>query len=129
MGSTLAELGSEDTARRAAALSDRLVEGLKPLAKVAYNYRWSWHPDGDALFRDISEFRWERSGYNPVRFLNDLWPTTQAKAEGDPALRARIDALAGDVAADLERPDRSRPGIDGPVAFLCAEFEIGRAHV
>jgi glycogen phosphorylase len=124
VGSALAELGSEDLARREAALSDRLVDGLKPLAKVAYNYRWSWHPDGAALFRDISSFRWERSGYNPVRFLNDLWPTTQAVAERDPALVARAESLAEDVAADLERPDRPRPGISGPIAFLCSEFGV-----
>jgi starch phosphorylase len=122
--STLAELGSEDMARRAAALSDRLVEGLKPLAKVAYNYRWSWHPDGAALFRDISAFRWERSGYNPVRFLNDLWPTTQAAAERNASLVARIEMLAEDVAADLARPDHPRTGVRGPVVFLCSEFGV-----
>ena len=124
VGSALAELGSEDLARRAAALSDRLVDGLKPLAAVAYNYRWSWHPDGASVFRDISEFRWERSGHNPVRFLNDLWPTTQAAAERDAALMARVQELAGDVSADLARPDVPRPGITGPVAFLCAEFGV-----
>jgi glycogen phosphorylase len=124
VGSTLAELGSEDLARRAAALSDRLVDGLKPLAAVAYNYRWCWHPDGAALFRDISAFRWERSGNNPVRFLNDLWPTTQAGAERNASLAPRIEALAADVAADLARPDQPRPGITGPIAFLCAEYGV-----
>src|SRR5262249_17580636 len=89
-----------------------------------YNYRWSWHPDGAAVFREISDFRWERSGHNPVRFLNDLWPTTQAAAERDAALMARVHELADDVAADLARPDQSRPGITGPVAFLCAEFGV-----
>jgi glycogen phosphorylase len=124
VSSTLPDLGAGDLARRAAALSDRLVEGLRPLAAVAYNYRWSWHPDGAALFRDISGFRWEHSGQNPVRFLNDLWPATQAKAAEDPSIRARVDALAADVAADLARPDRPRPGVDGPVAFFCAEFGV-----
>jgi starch phosphorylase len=122
--STLSELGSDDLARRAAVLSDRLVDGLKPLAAVAYNYRWSWHPDGSAVFRDINAFRWERSLHNPVRFLNDLWPTTQAAAERDGALMARVEALAEDVAADLQRPDQPRPGIAGPIAFLCAEFGV-----
>jgi glycogen phosphorylase len=124
VSSTLPDLGAGDLARRADALSSRLVEGLRPLAPVAYNYRWSWHPDGAALFRDISAFRWERSGQNPVRFLNDLWPATQAKAADDPSIRARVDALAADVAADLARPDRPRPGVDGPVAFFCAEFGV-----
>jgi starch phosphorylase len=117
-------IGSEDRARRVAVLSDRLVEGLKPLAQVAYNYRWSWHPDGPAVFRDINAFRWERSGQNPVRFLNDLWPATQAAAERDTALVDRIRVLADAVEADLDRPDSPRPGIPGPVVFMCAEFGI-----
>jgi starch phosphorylase len=111
-------------ARRVAVLEDRLVDGLKPLASVAYNYRWSWHPDGEALFRDISPFRWERSGKNPVRFLNDLWPTTQARAESDPDLSARIRNLADAIDDDLSRPDLPRPGIPGTVVFMCAEFGI-----
>ncbi len=116
------EPGSADLALRAAALSDRLTEGLKPLADVAYNYRWSWSPDGAAVFHDISPLRWELSGRNPVRFLNDLWPATQAAAERNGSLIARVQSLAGEIAADLSRPDRPRPGIDGPVAFFCAEF-------
>ena len=124
MASTLPSLASEDMDRRVAVLSDRLVDGLKPLASVAYNYRWSWHPDGEALFRDISEFRWERSGKNPVRFLNDLWPTTQAAAESNPELAARIRALAEAIDNDLSRPDRPRPGIQGTVVFMCAEFGV-----
>jgi starch phosphorylase len=121
---SVCELGSEDLDRRVAALSDRLVDSLKPLAPVAYNYRWSWHPDGEQVFRDINGFRWERSGRNPVRFLNDLWPTTQAAAERDTALVSRIRALAESVEADLRRPDAPRPGIGGPVAFLCSEYGI-----
>jgi starch phosphorylase len=124
MASTLSPVGSDDLARRVAALSDRLVEGLKPLASVAYNYRWAWHADGSAVFRDISEFRWERSGHNPVRFLNDLWPTTQAAAASDPALVARVQALAGAIDDDLRRQDHDRPGVPGPVAFMCAEFGV-----
>jgi starch phosphorylase len=116
------EPGAADFARRKAVLAERLVPGLKPLAEVAYNYRWSWLPDGPAVFRDISPFRWERSGRNPVRFLSELWPTTQAEAEQDTRLLERIDALASAVAADLARPDRARPGITGPVAFFCSEF-------
>jgi starch phosphorylase len=120
----LAAIGSEAVARRVAVLSDRLAEGLKPLARVAYNYGWSWHPDGEAVFRDINAFRWEHSGRNPVRFLNDLWPTTQAAAERDPALVARIRALADSIEGDLNRPDNPRPGIPGPVVFMCLEFGL-----
>lgn len=116
--------GAADLAVRAGLLAERLSDGLKPLAPVAYNYVWSWLPDGAAVFRDINPHRWELSGANPVRFLNDLWPSTQEAVERNPELLSRIDALAEDVSAYLARPDRSRAGIDGTVAFFCAEFGL-----
>ncbi len=116
--------GAADLMERAALLADRLPEALRPLAHLAYNYRWSWARDGDALFRDIDPFRWELTGRSPTRFLSDLWPSSIAAAEGDEALLGRISALAAEVEDDLARPDRPRVGIDGPVAFLCAEYGV-----
>ena len=116
--------GSTDLERRIDTLSDRLTDGLKPLAAVAYNYRWSWSQDGADVFSAISEYRWERSGHNPVRFLNNLWPTAQERAEQDAALVGRIRELADLVAADVGRPDRPRPSIGGPVAFFSSEFGV-----
>ena len=103
-------------------LADHLSHGLKPLARVAYNYLWSWAPDGAAVFRDINPHRWALSGENPVRFLNDLWQSTHVAVERNPELLARIDTLAATVASTLERPGCRRPGIDGPIVFMCAEF-------
>jgi starch phosphorylase len=111
-----------DLAERIDALSGRLVDDLKPLARVAYNYRWSWLPDGSAVFRDISPLRWALSGQNPVRFLTDLWPATQEAVIHDEPLMERVQQLAANVDADLARAARPRPGIDGPVAFFCSEF-------
>ena len=87
--------GAADLETRAALLADRLSDGLKPLARVAYNYAWSWLPDGEAVFRDINRHRWGLSGGNPVQFLGDLWPRTQERAEQNPELLERIQALAG----------------------------------
>jgi len=103
-------------------LAERLTPGLRPLARVAYNYRWSWAKDGPDVFRDINPHRWALSGENPVRFLGDLWPGTQEAAERNPALLERVRSLADRVRADLDRPARPRPGVDGTVVFMCAEF-------
>jgi glycogen phosphorylase len=116
--------GDADLAERVAQLAARLPEPLRPLAGVAYDYRWSWTRDGSALFRDINPHRWSLSGENPVRFLYDLWPSTQEWAAHDPEIVARVQKLAAEVAADRARPDRPRPGVDGTVAFLCAEFGV-----
>ena len=114
--------GAADLAARIDVLADRLSDGLKPLAAIAYNYAWSWTRDGAAVFRDINPHRWELAGGNPVRFLGDLWPGTVDAAERNPALLDRVQALSEEVGAYLERPDRPRPGVDGTVAFFCAEF-------
>jgi starch phosphorylase len=119
--------GAVDLESRIAVLADRLPGRMKPLARVAYNYRWSWDPDGAAVFRDINPHRWSLSGENPVHFLNDLWPLTQNAAERDSALVERIDALAIRLDETLEAPVRRRPGVDGPVAFMCAEFGFHRS--
>jgi glycogen phosphorylase len=115
--------GAADLDSRAAALSDRLTDGLKPLARVAYNYAWSWLPGGEGVFRDINPHRWGLSGGNPVLFLGDLWPRTQERAERNPELLERIAVLAQTTEGYLARRDGDFPGLDGgPVAFLCAEF-------
>jgi starch phosphorylase len=116
--------GASDLASRASHLADRVSDGLKPLAPLAYNYVWSWLRDGEAVFRDINPHRWALSGGNPVRFLYDLWPGTQEEVERNPELLERIRALSEAADAYLGRPDVPRPGIDGRVAFICAEFGV-----
>jgi starch phosphorylase len=116
--------GGADLESRISVLEERLVGGLKPLARVAYNYRWSWARDGIAVFRDINPHRWELSGENPVRFLNDLWPATMEAADGDLELRARIATVAAKLETDLSKPHARRAGVDGPVVFMCAEFGV-----
>ena len=116
--------GSAEIAHRVADLAEHLPNGLKPLAAVAYNYRWSWLPDGEAVFREINPHRWELAGGNPVKFLSDLWPSTRAHADNNVALRERVIRFSEQVADDLARPLVPRPGVDGPIAYLCAEYGI-----
>ena len=121
-GATLAGTSELDAA--AARLAARLPGELAPLARLAYNYRWSWEPGGADVFRDLEPLSWERGGRNPVRQLADLTPEAAAAAAASAELRTRIDTLATTVAADLARPARAIPGLAGPVAFLCAEFGV-----
>ena len=116
--------GAADIARRAADLADNLPDGLKPLAAVAYNYRWSWLPGAEDVFREINPHRWDLAGGNPVKFLSDLWPSTRANAQRDEALKERVLALAMQVSSELAEPPRPRPQLEGPVAYMCAEYGV-----
>ncbi|GAC1340937.1 MAG: glycosyltransferase family 1 protein [Candidatus Dormibacteria bacterium] len=120
--------GSGDTLRAAASLAGRLPQTLQPLARLAYNYRWSWLADGPSLFRDLGPQRWEAVAENPVRLLEELTPERLRELSLDRSLAGRIDAAAAALEAELSRPPApSSFGVDTPVCFLCAEFGLHRS--
>jgi glycogen phosphorylase len=116
--------GREDVRRAAAELAERLPDALAPLARLAYNYRWSWLPGGPELFSSIDPDRFVLSGQNPVRLLQEASAGALRRAAADGGLLERMAAVENQVKADLERPPY--PSIDParPVAFLCAEYGV-----
>ena len=116
--------GRQDVRRATRELAERIPDGLEPLARLAYNYRWSWLPGGSELFRAIDAERFELCGQNPVRLLQETAPARLRRAAADAALREQAAALAAQVEQDLARPPAG--GIDSgrPVAFLCAEYGV-----
>ena len=108
---------STDLAVRVDELESRLVPALRPLARIAYDYRWSWHQDGAAVFRAIDRDGWRRARQNPVALLSNLSRRRQLAFEADERHADQVSRLA----ADLE----PEPPPDGdPIAFLCAEFGV-----
>jgi len=118
--------GEQDLATAIAEAAARLPEPLVPLARVAYNYAWSWDPDGAAVFEAVSPSRWAAGGQNPVRLLAEAGSAELEAAAGDDALVVRIDGLAERLAADLRRaPEGGGAASQAhPIAFMCAEFAI-----
>ena len=120
--------GHDDLARAAATLAARIPAPLAPLARLAFNYRWSWTPGGPALFADLDPVRWERCGENPVRALSEVAPETLERAAADDAYLQRIAAVEAAVQADLARPVADAPATaDRPIAYFCAEFGVHRS--
>lgn len=116
--------GSADVIRAAADLAERLPEALSPLARVAFNYRWSWLPGGPELFRAIDPERFEVCGENPVRLLQEASARALRRAAGDAALLERAAAVEDAIRADLARPADPVVDPDRPIAFLCAEYGV-----
>jgi starch phosphorylase len=116
--------GRDDLEHSIAELAERLPDRLAPLARLAYNYRWSWMPGGAELFASIDRERFELSLQNPVRLLQEASTRALRRAAEDEALVAQGRELESRLRADLERP--SAEGIDPhrPVAFLCAEYGV-----
>ncbi len=116
--------GREDMRRAAEELAERLPGVLAPLARLAYNYRWSWLPGGPELFASIDPDRFALTNQNPVRLLQEASTGALRRAAANGELVGRAAMMEAQVKADLDRPPY--PSIDParPVAFLCAEYGL-----
>ena len=81
--------GREDIRRATAELADRLPDALAPVARIAYNYRWSWLAGGPELFASIDPDRFALTLQNPVRLLQETPNSALRRAATDDALLER----------------------------------------
>jgi starch phosphorylase len=119
------DAGASDIAAAAAALRSRLPEPLGALARIAYNYRWSWTPGGPELIASVDAQRWELCAGNPVRVLQEAHPGRLEALAADQGFLDRLAALERAVATDGASP-LTVPGVSAerPVGFFCAEYAI-----
>jgi starch phosphorylase len=115
------DAGRRDIDRAIAGLAARLPAELELLARISYDYAWSWDPDGDALFGDVDPVRWKSCAGNPVRLLQEASGDRLAAAAADASLLERAAALDRRLTEHRAAPP-SREG--GPVAYFCAEYAI-----
>ncbi len=91
---------------------------LSGLRDLAMNVWWSWHPAAAALFADLDPALWSDTGHNPVVFLEHVDGARLSAAAASPAYVARVESLAGALAAERERPA-------GPeIAYFCMEYGL-----
>jgi starch phosphorylase len=95
--------GQAELAHAAQMLASQVPEPLAPLARLAYNYRWSWLPGGTDLFRSVDPHRWDLCGGNPVRLLQESSVEARARAAEDQELLERAAAMEQAVREDLGR--------------------------
>jgi starch phosphorylase len=115
--------GRRDLERAIAELAERMPDPLKPLAALAFNYRWSWMVGGTGLFHDIDPDAWRRSNCNPRYVIEATTPRRFQELARDGDYVGRVHALTEAVAADLRRPTLAVAGqTERPVAYFCSEF-------
>ena len=123
--SAVAHDGSADVQRAATGLAARLPAPLAPLARLAFNYRWSWMPGAPELFASLDPERFELCLQNPVRLLQEVDAAALERAAGDAEFVRRAQELEARLDADLARPASAAPlSAAHPVAFLCSEYGV-----
>ena len=122
---TRASDGRRDIARAVSELAERLPELLLPLARVAYNYRWSWMPGAAALFCDIDPAIWRRSECNPRYVIEVAAPHRLRDLANQQEYVERLQAVASRLDAELALPwAQTSISPERPVAYFCSEFGI-----
>lgn len=116
--------GRRDIERAVAELAERLPEPLVPLARLVFNYRWSWTAGGAELFQDIDVAAWHRCGCNPRYVIEATSPRRFQQLAQDPQYVARVAAVARQVDRDLAFVPHPVIPADRPVAYFCSEFAV-----
>jgi glycogen phosphorylase len=107
-----------------------LPPALRPLEALAWNYWWSWAPDGEAVFRDLDGDVWEGCEQNPRALMALVSDLRLAQMSADPIFVERVWRLANRFDAYMS-DDRVGPGLklsnitrQNPVGYFCAEYGI-----
>src|SRR5260221_10479223 len=71
-----------------------LPSNLQPLERLAWNYWWSWAPDGAETFRDLDAEAWEQCQHNPRALLAQASDLHVSERAADPSYAERVNQLA-----------------------------------
>ena len=106
-----------------------LPEPLQPLAELAGNLRWSWHPETQDLFESVDPAAWQAAGRDPVRLLGSVPTQRLDDLAGDEAFLGRLATARADLEEYLTGDrwyQQTVAPADGPraIGYFSPEFGI-----
>ncbi|HEX8891652.1 MAG TPA: alpha-glucan family phosphorylase [Pyrinomonadaceae bacterium] len=108
----------------------KLPESLESLARLAWNYWWSWTGGGTSVFRDLDPVSWEECEHNPRRLLTEVSEFRLTQMGTDPVyvervrqLTERFDRYMADGRTWSSHSEKKITR-ENPVAYFCAEYGI-----
>lgn len=98
------------------------------LRTLANNLWWTWNPQAQELFKELSPLVWERSNHNAVEILKELSARELVARLHDQDFLRKV----GDVLEEFESymqdthtwVSEHAPGLQNPVAYFSAEFGL-----
>ena len=101
---------------------------LAPLADLAGNLRWSWHPPTQDVFAAVDPQAWDAVDHDPVRLLGAVGRERWAELAEDDGFVQRLGAAKADLDAYLsaDRWYQRKAGADAPraIGYFSPEFGI-----
>jgi len=111
-------------------ISDKAVTAaIADLNALAYNLWWSWNPQAQQIFRELSPPVWESSNHSPVEVLHWVSPLELRVRLQDPGFHAQVAKVCAELreymgAKRTWAATRGRAFRESPIAYFSAEFGI-----
>jgi starch phosphorylase len=116
-----------------------LPDALADLHDLSMNLRWTWHPQTQDLFAEVSPEVWDKVGNDPLRLLSEVPADVLDALAADPGFLGRTHAAAEDLrryvgdprwyqnrAGELaQRDDATR--LPDSIAYFSMEFGVTEA--
>jgi len=109
-----------------------LPERLRPLAGLANNLWWVWHPDAVNLLRRLDPKLWEETFHNPVKMLGLISQSRLDQLSEDDGFITHLDRVIYSLNDYMEssfwfqKTYQDKVG-SGRIAYFCAEFGISES--
>jgi starch phosphorylase len=111
-------------------ISDRQIDALSAsLRELAYNLWWSWNPEAQRIFHELSPFFWEHSNHNAIEVINWVSGAELRSRLRDPQFYARVKKVCTAFDAYLRSrttwvAKHAPAARKAPVAYFSAEFGL-----
>ena len=104
----------------------------KPFAErlqtLARNLWWTWNPQAQDIFQELSPLVWERSNHSALEVLHEVSPTELSARLHDPELQKRVHRVLEDFESYMASSDtwssHHARKLSNPVAYFSAEFGL-----
>ena len=98
------------------------------LRTLANNLWWTWNPQAQELFRELSPLVWERSNHNAVEILKELSAQELVARLHDPDFLRKVADILEEFESYMHDThtwvSEHAPGLKNPVAYFSAEFGL-----
>ncbi len=103
-----------------------LPENLRFLEELAWNFYWSWRPEGVNLFRELDPRLWDKCEQNPRLLLRTVKDVRLWQKANDAKYVEKLEQFKAEFENYISQSPKEfgRINKENPAAYFCAEYGV-----